>query len=293
MAVDDRVLVAVERAHRRARGAIPFGVVLTAVAWTAEAAGREHLDQRDVLTAALVDLLLRVVEHRPVRLHGTAEMRAAVGDDREARLSHQKAVVADVRGAACHLAHRRIEEERREAPFALREVRERAEVGEVLALLPERGRKRHHRHGDGHDRADHTAEPERHALEELAPREPFAGCGLRHPRLALDRGNRRSDLGRLRRPPLRLDVLGNTAVFARRIADPEKGEDDCDRTADRSDELRADDQAAGDPGRKADWVQRRTGNVRLVAAFGLHYAPLPVWVTTMDSTAERIAMSTT
>src|SRR2546428_6934008 len=49
VAVANRVLVAVERAHGRTGGAVALLVVLAAVTGTSEATGGEHLDQRDVL----------------------------------------------------------------------------------------------------------------------------------------------------------------------------------------------------------------------------------------------------
>src|SRR3954451_3748844 len=57
-AVHDRVLVAVERTHRRAGGAIPFVVVLPAVTWAAEA-GRDGRRQRDKTIDALLRLVLQ------------------------------------------------------------------------------------------------------------------------------------------------------------------------------------------------------------------------------------------
>src|SRR5262245_4050993 len=97
VAVDDRELVAVERAHRRAGRAVPLGVVLAAVARTAEASRRDDRDQRHLLSLLTRRNLLLVGRlRRAVRLHRTAEVGAAVRDDREAGLTVQRAVVADV-----------------------------------------------------------------------------------------------------------------------------------------------------------------------------------------------------
>src|SRR5438067_1961612 len=82
--------------HGRAGDAVALGVVLAAVAGAAEA-GRLRRNQRHVLVRRLRDLLL-LVEDRPVRLDGAAEMRAAVREDREARDGACEAVVAHVGG---------------------------------------------------------------------------------------------------------------------------------------------------------------------------------------------------
>ena len=77
------------------------------------------------------------------------------------------------------------------------------------------------RHGD--DAADHAAEAERRALEELAAREALAGlgCGIASPT---------SQAGRRRRPrrlaALRLDVDRLPAELGGRVARPEEAEDD-------------------------------------------------------------------
>src|SRR5439155_16053714 len=86
-AVADRERVAVERSHRRPGDAVALGVVLAAVARAAEAGGLRR-DQRDV-----AELLLLVVEERPVGPHRAAEVGAVVRDDREARLALEQAVV--------------------------------------------------------------------------------------------------------------------------------------------------------------------------------------------------------
>ena len=79
-------VVAVERAHRRAGGAVALGVVLAAVARAAEAGRlrRRELSRTSFPCLSLTVLLVFVVD-RAVRLHGAAEVRAAVREDREAR----------------------------------------------------------------------------------------------------------------------------------------------------------------------------------------------------------------
>src|SRR6266516_4941476 len=171
MAVLDLVVVAVEATHGRARSPVPFGVVLTAVARTAEAAGWNGRDHRDALAGPDLDDLLLVVLHRPVWLHRTTEVGASVRDDREARLAVERAVVANVRGSPGDLAGVRMLEERDHEPLALGEVLERSEVDGRIALLDVRGNDHEadRRHGD--ETADHRAETERRRFEELAARE--------------------------------------------------------------------------------------------------------------------------
>src|SRR5436190_941904 len=105
--LDDRVIPEIEGANRRARGAVALRVVLTAVARTAEAAGREHRDKRHALAAAFVQPL-PAAERRTVRLHRAPQVCAAVGDEREARLPIECAVVADVDRAMGDLSESRI-----------------------------------------------------------------------------------------------------------------------------------------------------------------------------------------
>src|SRR5215210_3048915 len=186
----DRVVVAIESAHGRAGDAIPLGVVLAAVARAAEAAGRDRRRHRYFLSALPLDLLLLVVLHRSVWLNRAAEMRAAVRDDREARLPAELSVVADIRRPAGDLSCLRVEEERRHEPRPLGEVLERPEVDVGRALLAERG---HDHEADRRDRdetADHGAEAERGRFEEAAAREALARLGLGHRRFAVVRGNR-------------------------------------------------------------------------------------------------------
>ena len=130
-------LVAVERAHRRAGDAVALRVVLAAVARAAEAGRGSVGDQRDVAVVGL-DLLLVVLEERAVGLHRAAEVRAAVGDDREARHAVEQAVVADVRGAARDLALGRVAHEGATTNLPSGKSVDRAEVDLVGLLLEER-----------------------------------------------------------------------------------------------------------------------------------------------------------
>src|SRR4051794_9962666 len=103
VAVADREGVAVERAYRRTGDPVPLGVVLAAVARTAEAGDRHGRDQGHIAERLRVLLV-----QRTVRLHRAAEVRTVVRDDREARLAVQLAVVADERRPPRHLALRRV-----------------------------------------------------------------------------------------------------------------------------------------------------------------------------------------
>src|SRR5438034_5008875 len=96
VAVDDRELVAVKGTHGRAGDAVPLRVVRAAVAGADEAGRGEARDQRHVAALRLEGLLL-VLAERPAGLDRAAEMRAAVGDARVARLAVEEAVVADER----------------------------------------------------------------------------------------------------------------------------------------------------------------------------------------------------
>ncbi len=129
---------------------------------------------------------------RAVRLHRAAEVRAAVREDREARLAAEQAVVADVRGAARDLARLRVLDERRDHELALREVRQEAEVDVVELLALERRGDEQADGRDGDDAADQRAEAERRALEELAAR-----VGLARDRGGLGRGLRRGAAARV------------------------------------------------------------------------------------------------
>src|SRR6266508_6064243 len=171
VAVDHLELVAVERANGWAGNAVALDVVLAAVARTAVAAGGNRRDHRDALALLAVDLLLLVVLHGAVRLHRAAEVRATVRDDREAGLAAQQAVVADVRGAVRHLAGFRVHEELRHEPLALGEVLQRAQVDLRVALATEGGNDHEADRWHGHETTDHSAQPERRALEEHATRE--------------------------------------------------------------------------------------------------------------------------
>jgi hypothetical protein len=163
--------------------------------------------------------------------------------------------------------------EGRDEPLALREVVERAEVDVGVALVLE-GRHDHEAdHGYGDETPDHRAQAERRRLEETAPRETLAGLGLRHRRLAAVRRDGRS-VGNGRLAPLGLDGLGLAPVLHRRVARPEKAEDDRYRCPDRRDQLRVDDQSDEDARhahREADRVQRGPGEMRPIAVLRLHH----------------------
>src|SRR2546423_13058346 len=103
VAAADQVVVAIESADRGPGGAVPLLVVLAAMAGTAEP-GRKGGDERDLTGALRLRRLLLAVEDGAVRLDRAAEVRAPVGDDREARPSFGGAVVAHVRGLAADLA---------------------------------------------------------------------------------------------------------------------------------------------------------------------------------------------
>src|SRR5213592_133613 len=70
---------------------------------------------------------------------------------------------------------------------------------------------------------------------------------------------------RRRLATLGLDRLGLAPVIHRRVARPEEAEDDRDRSPDRRDQRRVDDQPDEDArhtGRKPDRVERRPGEMR-------------------------------
>ena len=160
-AVLDLEVVAVERAHRRAGGAVALGVVLAAVARAAEAGGHDgHERDLAVLPSS------RVIVFRP-RIAPLGPF-ACTGQPRCAQrfemivklgtclpLDRERAVVADERRAARDLALARVEHERRDVPLPLGEVGDRAEVDLVALLAEERRQEREagDRHGD--DAADH------------------------------------------------------------------------------------------------------------------------------------------
>src|SRR5581483_7246595 len=272
-AVVDLERVAVERAHGRAGGAVALRVVLAAVAGAAEAGGHDGVERERAVRGLLGER--RHAEdraRRPVRLHGTAEMRAAVRDDREARyllraLRHA-AVVADEGGAAIDVAFLRVDVERRDVPLAFLELADRPHV-DAMVLLPEERRQ----HGEARDRdgdqpADHAAEAERRALEEAASREALTRRRRRHRRTARRGG--RADLpgaGLAQIAPLRDDDDRLAAQLARGVAPPEDAEDDRDRGADRRDPERVDDQSDekdGDADRESDRPERGRRQMLLV-----------------------------
>src|SRR5262249_40968219 len=217
----ERELVRVERAPGRPCGAVPFGVVLAAVARTAEPARREHLDQRYFLAAAGAVVLRVVGEARPVRLDRAPEVCAPVRDDREARLAADLAVVTDVRRAPGDLSLVGREEEVRDLPLVLGKVADRAEIDVVLSLLAERGPERGAEDGNRDDGADHAAETERRTLEEPVSREPLARLRRRHRRLADVRGRRRFGASRLLGYGFHV-LLRLASILASRVAHPEE-----------------------------------------------------------------------
>ena len=258
MAFDDGVVVAVKRADGRSCSSVALRVVLTAVTRTTEATGGEHRNQRDQLTAAFASLLART-QHRAVRLNGAAEMRAAVRDDREARLAVEKSVVADIRRATRHLSELWIDEEVGDEPLSFGEVGDQTEIDAVLPLLPERRAERHYERWYRDDRPDHAAEAERRAFEKSAAWEALADPRRGHCRLTFLRGNRGCRFDRRGGPPFGLD--GRRQVR------------DGDRAPDRCDEERAHDQPdehAGDPRGEPDRVEGRSGKVGPVPVFRLH-----------------------
>jgi hypothetical protein len=135
------------------------------VAGTAEA-DREHGDQLDVVAVGL----LLVVLDRPVRLHRTAQVRAAGIEGGEARLALELAVVADEHRAAGDLADLRVLEVGGDHELALGEVLDRPEVDVLLLLVRESGQHGEAEHGQRQDAADDTAEAERRGGEEGAAR---------------------------------------------------------------------------------------------------------------------------
>src|SRR5215210_6111768 len=250
VAVDDPVLVAVERPNRRPGDPVAFGVVRASVAGTAEVR-RLDRGQRQLRLLRL-DRLALVVLPRAARLRRTPEMDTAVGDDRDARPAVLLPVVADEGRPARHLSGGRVEEERRLPPFALGVLVERAEI-DALELLPREGRQ-HGESEDGHrdDARDHTAEPERRQLEELVARKAL------DERL-LARGHGRDGL--------RLGKGGRT-IGGHHVAGPEERKDGCDDHA-GDDDRQADDEPyedARDADGEPDRPNARRGQMRLVVS---------------------------
>ena len=262
MAVADRVLLAVERAHGRAGAAVALGVVQPAVTRASEGL-REHGPELDAL-----DLLRRLFVDRPVRLHGTAEMDAAAVEDREARLHAtlvrrvlDEAVVADERRAPAHLSLVGLREIRGDHERPLREVLDRPQVGVGLAEVGERRQDREAEHRQRDHGADRRAEAERRGLEESRARiggERRRGCGGCDGGLVGDG------------PCLGLDGRHLVAHVARDLARPEDPEHDRDDDADRGDDPADDqpDEEARDPDREGDRPQARARCVRGVVVPG-------------------------
>ena len=237
------------------------------MAGAAVAGGDDRVEHRGSVQRVLVEgrLAGELLPGRPVRLGRTAEVGAAVRDDREARHLLLRLgvgngpVVADEGRPPADLTLLDIDDERGDVPLVEREVREWPEVDLVLLLAEERrqGRKT----GNGHDdqTPDHGAESERCALEEDATRHG----GVRQRLL----GSRRPLARFLHLAPLRLDDNVLPAQLGSRVARPEDGENDRDRGADRRDQQRVDDESDeddDDPDREADRPYRRRRQMRLL-----------------------------
>ena len=150
-------------------------------------------------------LLLRLlVGDRARRLDGAAEVGAVVRDDREARLAVELAVEADEGRAPADLALVGVLEEGDDAPFALGEVVDRADVDVRVLGTGEGGQhgepERRHRDEPADDRAD----AERRGLEELRAREA----------LVLQR------LGLVREPPARRARRSSSGSGSARVSVP-------------------------------------------------------------------------
>ncbi len=185
-------------------------------------------------------------------------MDAAAGQDREARRAVEQAVVAHVGGSARDLALRRVEQEGCDHEAVLGEVVERTDVDVVGPLVDERIDEGGAEDRQRDDASDDCAEPERHAFEELRPREAddLALTGL---------GNRGPAVGH--RTSIRLgrgDRLYRTDRTSD-LADPEETEERRDHCADGGDQPAEDDtdeqngDANGEPHRpQARWRDVRT-----------------------------------
>src|SRR5205085_6429745 len=133
-AVVDLEGVAVECAHGRACDAVALGVVLAAVAGAAVTGGEDGFEVDPAVLGVLGDARVagELLAGRTIRLDRTAEVSAAVRDDREARalvslVIRDGAVVADEGGPPGDLSLDGIDDERRDVPVVGRERRERAE----------------------------------------------------------------------------------------------------------------------------------------------------------------------
>src|SRR5919109_1078290 len=265
--VADRVFVAVEGANRRAGRAVALVVVGASVTGAGEARQPDDGNELDELTPGGLLILRLAGLDEAAGLDGTAELRTAFGDDRDAGLPLERPVVAQVRRPPAHLALLGIEVEVGDHPLPLREVGERPQVDRLVALLREGGDDREADGGHGHDAADDAAEAERGAFEELRPwiAGRLSGRRLGHGRAAF--------VGRDRR---RCGLLGGFRFRRRRwrdpmshgdVADPQEAEKERYHRADR-DRGPADDEAdqnADDANGEPDRPHARRGRVRLVA----------------------------
>ena len=145
------------------------------------AAGRTGVMSTSPLVG--LDRLPLLVEDRAAGLHRATEMGAAVGDDREARDVVEQAVVADEGRAARDLALPGVAHEGRRR-FHLFSSKSSSGPRSTLCAfcLTNAGTSAKPRAGSVDDRADHRAEAERCALEELVSREALGGLGLRRER---------------------------------------------------------------------------------------------------------------
>src|SRR5919108_670844 len=154
--VADRVFVAVEGANRRAGRAVALVVVGASVTGAGEARQPDDGNELDELTPGGLLILRLAGLDEAAGLDGTAEVRTAVGDDRDAGLPLERPVVAQVRRPPAHLALLGIEVEVGDHPLPLREVGERPQVDRLVALLRE-GRADRDR-GPADDEADQNAD---------------------------------------------------------------------------------------------------------------------------------------
>ena len=172
MPVANRERVAVERAHRRAGDAVALGVVLAAVARTAEAGDRDRRDQRDVAE------LLSSSSRSSGPFGCTGQPRCAQWFEMIVKLGRPLSSWPLYRTNAVRretVPWRQVAHERRDDELALREVRERADVVSLLPCFRNAGPTMKPSAGSGDDAADHGAEAERRGLEELRARVAVLG----------------------------------------------------------------------------------------------------------------------
>ena len=166
VALDDRELVAVERAHGRTGRAVALGVVGAAVAGAAEAGDGEHRDGRHDLTPGRLHRLGLGLLHEAERLHG--QPRCAQRFEMIVKLGHpvERAVVADVRRPVPDRLPVRDEPELRDPPLVERELRDRAEVTGFFDCFRKGGTNARKSGGTVTNTPISAAEAERHSAEE-------------------------------------------------------------------------------------------------------------------------------